>query len=42
MFGRTRGGYIELRVRRRCSKRRRRRRRIRDKNEIMEQRQKWI
>jgi hypothetical protein len=33
MFGRTRGGYIELRVRRRCSKkRRRRRRRIRDKN----------
>jgi hypothetical protein len=37
MFGRTRGGYIEPRVRRRCSKkrrrrRRRRRRRIRDKN----------
>jgi hypothetical protein len=33
MFGRSRGGYIELRVRRRCSKkRRRRRRRIRDKN----------
>jgi hypothetical protein len=30
MFGRTRGGYIELRVRRRCSKKRRRR--IRDKN----------
>jgi hypothetical protein len=35
MFGRTRGGYIEPRVRRRCSKKRRRRRRtrrIRDKN----------
>jgi hypothetical protein len=31
MFGRSRGGYIELRVRRRCSKKRRRRR-IRDKN----------